>query len=49
MRAAYFKEQRHSTDQDLFYKENLVRIVNVSSDKLWKIEPDMMVLPAFPG
>lgn len=48
MRAACFKEQKkYSSDQVLFYKENLVRIVNVSSDKLWKIEPDMMGLPAF--
>lgn len=39
----------YSTDQVLFYGENLVRIVYASSDKLWKIEPDMMVLPAFPG
>lgn len=47
MRAACFKEQEYSADQVLFYKENLVRTVNVSSDKLWKIEPDMMGLPAF--
>lgn len=47
MRAVCFKEQEYSADQVLFHKENLVRIVNVSSDKLWKIEPDMMDLPAF--
>jgi len=49
MRAACFKEQKYSRDQVLFYEENLVRIVNVSSDKLWKTEPDTMVLAAFPS